>query len=572
MTCRESKHVNINEILDNNIAITDPNIITNKFNNFFSKIGADLAKQIPPCHKTPQNFLKGNFRDSMFLDQTDESEIFGIINSLKNTTSKGHDNIPVNIIKHCATELSPILTHINNASFTDGVFPDLFKIAKVIPIFKSGDSKQVANYRPISILPMFSKITERLVYNRLIEYLNKNLILHSNQFGFRQKFSTCMALLQLVEDVSRSIDENKITMGVFVDLAKAFDTVNHSILLDKLYHYGARGIVHQWFQSYLSGRRQYVLVNKHASNMAMITCGVPQGSILGPLLFIIYINDLVTVSNKLKNIMFADDTNLFITGHSMTQLEQSLNEELDKVNEWFMANLLSLNISKTSYMIFGNKRKSDAQIRFGKAKINRVDETKFLGIIISSNLKWKKHIEIVHSKASKSIGILCKIRHLLPQHHTLTLYHTLVEPYLNYCCLVWGGMEKTGILEKIHKLQKQYCRIISFSSYRAHSNPLFRSLNILTIYSIYKLQLAVYMFRQMKNLLPGINPFNFSQPSHKYNTRHKSELHIDRCRTKMRQSTVQFQGPKLWNSLPQNIVNEPSLGAFKNSIKKFLVS
>ena len=137
-----------------------------------------------------------------------------------------------------------------------------------------------------------------------------------------------------------------------------------------------------------------------------------------------------------------------------------------------------------------------------------------------------------------------------------------------------GILENTrkGILEKIHKLQKQYCRIISFSSYRAHSNPLFRSLNILTIYSIYKLQLAVYMFRQMKNLLPGINPFNFSQPSHKYNTRHKSELHIDRCRTKMRQSTVQFQGPKLWNSLPQNIVNEPSLGAFKNSIKNFLVS
>jgi len=152
--------------------------------------------------------------------------------------------------------------------------------------------------------------------------------------------------------------------------------------------------------------------------------------------------------------MFADDTNLFITGQNMTQLENTLNEELDKVNEWFRANLLSLNISKTSYIIFGNKKNVDVHIRFGSTEINRVDQTKFLGVIISSNLKWNKHIEVVHSKASKSIGILCKVRHLLPLKHVQTLYHTLVEPYLNYCCLVWAGMEKTVILERIHKLQK----------------------------------------------------------------------------------------------------------------------
>jgi len=164
------------------------------------------------------------------------------------------------------------------------------------------------------------------------------------------------------------------------------------------------------------------------------------------------------------------------------------------------------------------------------------------------------------------------VRHLLPQKLTKTLYHTLVEPYLSYCCLVWAGMEKTGVLDRVHKLQKKYCRIITFSCFTAHSSPLFKSLEIMSIYLIYKIQLAIYMFKQMNNMLPGVNPFNFSKLSHDHDTRHRSELRIDRCRTKMRQSTVQFQGPKLWNSLPQNILNLSTLNSFKKKVKDYLVN
>ncbi|MFZ2538662.1 MAG: reverse transcriptase family protein [Oscillospiraceae bacterium] len=412
------------------------------------------------------------------------------------------------------------------------------------------------------------------IYSRLIEYIDDNNIINPNQFGFRHKHSTCLALLKFVDEITKSIDERKITVGIFIDLAKAFDTVNHSILVNKLNHYGIRGVANKWFVSYLSNRQQYVSINNKMSKFSGIVCGIPQGSILGPLLFLIYINDLNFASNKLKNIMFADDTNLFLTGKNMDQIEVELNSELVAISDWFQANLLSLNVKKTSYMIFTNRKNLSCQIHMLGTVLNRASDSRFLGVIVSHNLKWNKHIDLVISKISKSIGIVSKLRHLLPQTLTRSLYLTMVEPYLNYCCIIWAGSEKTVMLEKILKIQKKYCRIITFSKFIAPSKPLFISLHLLDIYNIYAHQLAVHMFIHLHNMLPShlLLHFPTHESMHNYNTRRKADLRTVYCRTALRHNSFLVSGPKYWNQLPTSIKNSPSVRVFKKRFKLFLLS
>ena len=237
-----------------------------------------------------------------------------------------------------------------NLSIEKGFFPDDLKTARISPIYKGEDSSDVSNYRPTSVLPCFSKILERIMYNRLYKYLIENNILYSKQFGFQNGHSTDHAVVQLVDQIIESFENNKYTLGVFIDLSKAFDTVDHSILLKKLELYGITDRNHGWLKSYLSNRRQFVQINeKEKTSLETISCGVPQGSILGPLLFLLYVNDLKNASNILDPIMFADDTNLFFTHKDIRYLFQIVNQELENINQWFISNKLSLNIKKKKY-------------------------------------------------------------------------------------------------------------------------------------------------------------------------------------------------------------------------------
>ena len=322
-------------------------------------------------------------------------EVNDIINILRPSKSVGTNSIPIQLLKIIGSSISPILALLVNQSFQSGIFLDKLKIAKVISLFKKDNAELPSNYRLISLLPIFSKIFEKLMYKRLYRFLEIHKALYSLQFGFQEIHSIDYALVSLTEAVRYTLDNKRFGCGIFIDLQKAFDTVNHKMLLLKLEHYGIRGCVLEWFRSFLSERKQYVSVNGSNSNLLSITCGAPQGSVLGPLLFLIYINDLPNVSKKLTFYLFADDTNIYCESKNVSDLMRTVNKELRSVKKWLDANKLSLNIDKTNYIIFHSpsvRIPSDAVIKIGKKHIKRVKFVKFLGLLLDEHLSWKYHL------------------------------------------------------------------------------------------------------------------------------------------------------------------------------------
>jgi len=408
------------EFLIDGDLITDKNVIVNSFNEFFVNIGPTLAKNIPTTSSQPEQYLVGSYTNSLYLSPLNENELTNIICNLKKS-APGIDGFQPHIIKSvCSSFLKPLL-YVLNLSFQQGVFPSELKAACVTPIFKGGDPLLIKNYRPVSVLPVFSKIYERAMYNRLMNYLEKNKILYEYQFGFKKNHSTYMALSILIDKIMNALDNNEHVIGLYLDFAKAFDTVDHQILLKKLQHYGIRGNALHWFDSYLSHRTQIVKYNNIISDQNVVKCGVPQGSILGPILFLLYINDLSAVSKILFTLMFADDTNMFIQGKDVNKMEECVNEEMEKVVKWLHCNKLSLNVDKTHTMIFSNNRllnNRKMNVFIQGTLIETVYKTKFLGVIIDNNLQWKDHINYLCNKISKGIGIIKKSKRYLEQRYS----------------------------------------------------------------------------------------------------------------------------------------------------------
>ena len=424
--------------------ITDKNKIANGFNKFFVEVGPKLAASINTGDTNSDigllGYMQSPVANSMFLEGVVEDEIITIVNNCENKTSSDCFGMDMCIVKNIISCVLKPFTCICNKSFLEGSFPVHMETAKVVPLFKAGDKCNFTNYRPVSLLPQFSKILEKLFCNRLDKFIKRHNILSSNQYGFRKNHSTSLALIDLIEELTNSIDNKKITVGIFIDLKKAFDTINHDLLLRKLNCYGIRGVAHKWLSSYIKNRNQYVSYNNVDSKLMDITCGVPQGSILGPILFILYINDLCNVSNFLKFVLFADDANLFASGDNIISLCEEINIELLKINMWFKVNKLSLNLSKTNFMVFSNRKVENCEINFKieNIMISRVFECKFLGVLIDSKLTWKNHIIMVKEKLIKCNVIMFKASIYLNTEALRTLYCSLFLPYINYCSEVWG--------------------------------------------------------------------------------------------------------------------------------------
>ena len=445
------------------------------------------------------------------------------------------------------------------------------KEAKIIPVFKTGDKLLMSNYRPISILSSFSKIFEKCIYKRLFSFFDKHKVLSPNQYSFRPGFNTTHAITDIVTTAYENMGNNHYTGLIFLDLKKAFDTLNHNILISKLNHYGIRGVAHSLLSSYLTNRKQSVTNNNYCSTPLKINNGVPQGSTLGPLLFLIYLNDLennILTSPRL----FADDTCICVNADTISNLEYLINSELLRVNNWLKANKLILNALKSKALIILPKTRQQApnlEITIDSCQISVVESVKYLGIYLDNKLTFGPYIAYLQSKLSRSIGIISKIKYYVPDRAILLLHLASFHSHITYGLIIWYSTYKT-YSSKISKLQNRIIKIITKSNPREKVLSLFKKHGILTLDDLFTYEMAALMFKYLSNNVPYnlSQYFTLTSDIHTLTTRSCSSdtYYLPRFKTNKLQHSIKFIGVKVWNKIP-NAIKNCSLNVFLKKLK-----
>ena len=541
-----------NCIVSDGITLTDPTRIANCFNNFFTNIGNKIQNSVHSNHTDFTKYLKNSNENNFFSTPTDPTEVFDVISSLRGNKASGPNSIPHDVLQMVRADICEPLSNLINLSFSTGTYPILMKRAKITPIHKKGSGLNIDNFRPISLLSNINKLFEKLMFKRVYNFLSQQESFFKMQFGFRDKHSTTHALFSLTEAIRKALDDNNFVCGVFIDLKKAFDTVDHNILLKKLEHYGIRGLPNNWFKSYLTDREQYVSINGFESNVLKINIGVPQGSVLGPLLFLIYINDL---HNAIKHSLvhhFADDTNLLHVNRSIRHLNRLLNLDLRSLCDWLKANKIALNATKTEVIVFRHPNKAlpqEVKLKIDGKKLVPTHSVKYLGVYLDEFLTFKQHILDLISKLRRSNGMLSKIRHFVSEQTLRSIYFSLFESQLTYCCTVWGQKGNTHV-DKIIPLQNSALRLITFSNFRASSKVLYERLEILQFRQHVELQNILFVNASLNQLAPKslIDLFNLRRDIIGYGLRNNLRLERNIVRTsKYGIYSIKYQSILAWN-------------------------
>lgn len=559
--------------------VVDPSRVANTFNELYSTIGQRLASDsaIPISPFTSSsNAHHPSCNSSLFLTKTTESEVLQVIIELKAKSSHGYDGMSSRLVKQISDLICSPLTHLINTSLKDGTFPSVLKHAIVRPLFKKGKRDDVNNYRPISLVPTFSKIFEKIFLYRLTSFIKHNDILSPSQFGFIKDRNTADAIHFMVSSLSQALDSGRATAGIYFDLSKAFDTVDHSLLLEKLYCLGLRGVAYSWIESYLSGRSQSVQVpfvdrfncfKWASSSTSMVKQGVPQGSVLGPILFILFINDLphCISGDGAKICLFADDTSLSVSAVTLEALRNRASVEVNSILQWFNNNKLFLNGAKTQLIEFhllNSKNNAPLEIPLNDSLIQSGLRTKFLGVHIDSQLKFSAHVDSVCNKLSSSIFLLRRLANFMEPKVLLVAYYGVVYPFLSYAVAVWGY--ECGRTHQIFKLQKKAIRIIFKKTRSFPCRTIFINNRILSFPSIYILNCVVFVKK-------NFHLFQEKPSTHLYGLRRRLDLAIPEHKTSFFKNQLLYNGVRLFNALPMPLKEQTDADRFAKEVKELLL-
>ena len=491
----------------------------------------------------------------------------------------GLDQIGPRLLKLSAEVISSSLTNVINCSIKQGIFPDQWKCAKVNPLFKKGSSNDVNNYRPISILPTLSKLIEKHVHDSFVNYLNHYKLLCKSQSGFRKKHSCETALVCMIDKWLAALNDGEFVGVVMLDFSKAFDLCSHEILLQKLHIYKCGDNTIKWFKSYLTNRTQAVNLNGVISDNQITTCGVPQGSILGPLLFLLFINDLpMYIQDNVTNVdMYADDTTIYDINTSKSEVELNLQAALNNVSAWCLNNGMVLNATKTKVILITTPQKRSRlvnqplRLKYKDVTLEVTTGDKILGIHINENLKWDNHIKFLRKKISSNLWLLSRIKVFIPINYRIMFYKAYVQPHLDYCSIIWGSTKQSNI-QVLVRLQRRACRIILGEQYTTLNEALDK-INSLNIKHRISLQKAKFMYRVSQNAVPSyiqtMFNYNIRRPDH-LRSSNKTDFLIPKPNTELFKGSMSYSGVKVWNNIPNDIRQCQSIQSFTVNYTKWI--
>ena len=551
--------------------------IANAINSYFTSIASSLlansneiesefAPDEAPLNIEPFKFTIRNV-----------NEVSKAIEDLNQAKATGPDGIPVRALKMAAPNISRSLTHLFNESLSTGKFPSAWKTAKVTPLFKGGTATDCNNYRPISVLPCISKILESFANSDLQNFAFNSGLIDHHQFAYSKFSLTTVALLKVVDSWKRAIDNGFKSVSVFLDLRKAFDVIKHEVLLTRLESHGVKESELRWFNSYLSERLQYV-VYKGTNSVPMRLCfGVPQGSVLGPTLFSIHINNISKACHTSTLSLYADDTEIHSSSKNIDSAVDNVNKDLQSVRQWFCKNGLICNVKKSEAMIIAShkalKTNRDINIFYGDSILKQQTHFKYLGVVVGESLSWNNHMSYIASRVYPKLKLLNRISSFLSPAILLKIYKMTILPILDYGCIVWGLCSKKNS-DFLERLQSKAMRIILRTNHLTCTQSMRERLGLLTLLSrrrylrlqlVYKIVNDYHCPRQLQGY------FLLRSEIRRKTLRDSGELHLPRYKTAMGQSTFEYAAAKEWNDLPKELRACKRLALFKLRIFKFLI-